>query len=66
MNKIILYTTGCPQCKVIKRMLDDREISYETVTDEDIMQEKGFVAAPMLEVDGKIMNAQKAFEWLMG
>ena len=35
LPKVILYTTGCPQCKVVENKLDEHGIEYETVTDED-------------------------------
>lgn len=61
---ITLYSTGCPQCKVLKQKLDENKIEYEIVTDEDLMLKKGFTSAPMLDVDGEIMNTQQAFQWL--
>lgn len=63
---MILYTTGCPQCKVLKAKLDNAGVKYDVVDDVEVMFEKGFSAAPMLEVDGEIMNPQKAFAWLSG
>lgn len=62
--KVTLYTTGCPQCKVLKQKLDSKKIAYEIVDDVKVMLSKGFVTAPMLEVDGEVMNTQKAFEWI--
>jgi hypothetical protein len=39
-------------------------ISYEEITDTDIMIEKGFMSSPMLEVDGEILDFTKAVEWV--
>jgi hypothetical protein len=41
-----------------------KHVEYETVTDVDVMQEKGFMSAPMLEADGKIYNFKQALDWL--
>jgi hypothetical protein len=30
------------------------------------MQEKGFREAPMLEIDGEVMNFSQGIEWLRG
>ena len=60
---IILYSTGCPQCKVLKTKLDSLNINYELITDESIMMEKGFRSAPILEVDGEIMTFTQAIKW---
>ena len=61
---VILYSTNCPKCKVLEKKLGDSEIQYEVVTDEDLMIEKGFLSAPMLEVDGTVMDFGKAMKWL--
>lgn len=62
--KVILYSTGCPQCKVLKQKLDDQGIVYDLIDDVDEMLKMGFTSAPMLTVDGEIMNLQMAFLWL--
>lgn len=61
---VILYSTNCPKCKVLEKKLDNSGIQYEVVTDEDLMIEKGFLSAPMLEVDGSVMDFGKAMKWL--
>ena len=52
--KIILYTTHCPQCKILENKLQSKNISYEVCEDLDTMLMKGFRSAPNLEVDGEI------------
>ena len=44
--------------------LDNKKIPYEVCTDIEIMKSMGFIQAPMLEVDGKIMNFTEAVEWV--
>lgn len=61
--KITLYSTGCPKCKVLEKKLNAKGIEYELISDQDIMIEKGFMAAPMLEVDGEVMNFSVANDW---
>lgn len=63
---IILYTTHCPKCKVLNAKLQQLNIDFETIDDEDLMIDKGFVSAPMLEVDGEIMDFSEAINWLKG
>lgn len=62
---IKLYTTHCPKCKVIEKKLAQKNIQYIEVTDVDEMQRLGFKSAPILEVDGKIMNMTDANRWIM-
>lgn len=61
---IILYSTGCPKCKVLETKLNSKNIKYNLIDDEGLMVEKGFMSAPMLEVDGKIMNFVDANNWI--
>ena len=61
---VTLYTTHCPKCKVLEKKLEEIGIDYNLIEDEDIMMEKGFMAAPMLEVDGKVMGFSDAVKWV--
>ena len=60
---IVLYSTNCPKCKVLEKKLDSIGVNYTIVTDEDLMISKGFSSAPMLEVDGNIMDFGNAVRW---
>lgn len=62
--KVTLYSTDCPKCKVLEKKLDNNGVTYETEKDIDKMLEKGFVSAPMLEVDGVVMNFKEGIEWI--
>lgn len=61
---VILYSTHCPKCSVLEKKLSSSDINFNIVTDEDLMIKKGFISAPMLEVDGKIMDFKSAVEWI--
>lgn len=61
---VVLYSTNCPRCVVLEKKLQQKEIKFETIKDENLMLERGFVSAPMLEVDGEIMDFKKANEWV--
>ena len=64
MGQIILYEHGCPRCKILKMKLDQKNIKYSTVNDIEVMQAKGFVEAPKLEVDGVVMGFKEAVDWV--
>ena len=38
--KTVLYTTHCPQCHILEQKMKQKNISYEIVTDINIMKEK--------------------------
>ena len=62
--KIVLYSTGCPRCNVLKTKLKNKDILFEEVNDEDIMIGKGFDSVPILEVDEKPYDFKEAVEWI--
>lgn len=61
-----LYSTGCPKCKVLKAKLDQKNLDYEVISDEDLMIEKGMMSVPQLEVDGKMLLFKEAIDWING
>ena len=63
---IVLYTTHCPQCKVLALKLKNKDIAYQEVDDVAVMQEKGFMSAPKLEVDGVVYDFKDAVKWVGG
>ena len=63
---ITLYSTGCPKCTILKKKLDQKNIGYEINNDVDLMQEKGFMSLPVLDVDGEILDFGGAINWVNG
>lgn len=61
---VVLYSTGCAKCRVLEAKLKAKKIEYKEVTDMNIMESKGFMSVPMLEVDGEIMNYRAAVDWV--
>lgn len=67
MNKIILYTTGCPKCRILEKKLTDKKVEYQVVCDPEKIKAKGN-AVPMLEIiDGdssKVLNYYEAVKFV--
>lgn len=61
---IKLYSTHCPKCKILEMKLGEKNIQYEIITDEEIMESLGFTSMPMLEVDGQLMDFMEAITWV--
>jgi len=61
---IVFYSTNCPMCKVLKTKLNQKNISFEEINDVELMTQKGFKAAPVLEVDGVVYNFKDAVNWI--
>ena len=63
-GEVILYSTGCPQCKVLKQKLDAKGIAYTENNSVDEMLELGIRQAPTLRADGVLLGFKAAIEWV--
>lgn len=63
---IVLYSTGCPKCKVLEAKLEAACIPFKVVSDMDEMTKRGFMTVPVLEVDGLTYNFTEAIQWVKG
>lgn len=61
---VILYTSGCPRCNMLKKELDKNGIMYDVFDDVDKMIEMGFNEVPILKVDNTKMNYTEAIKWI--
>lgn len=61
---IKLYSTHCPKCKVLTLKLTQKNIQFEVIDDLNLMKQLGFKSAPMLDVDGKLYEFNRALEWV--
>ena len=61
---VILYSTNCPRCKILKSKLDDKRVTYSVIDNVDKMLSMGMVVVPVLEVDGVRMNFKEAINWV--
>lgn len=65
MNKtVILYSTGCPKCEVLKKKLEQKEVNYETVCSVEEMTVLGITTVPVLGVDDNLLEFGQAVEWV--
>lgn len=62
--KIVLYSTGCPKCSVLKKKLEAKGIEYTENNQVDEMVELGISHVPVLSVDGELMSFVDANKWV--
>jgi glutaredoxin len=62
--EIILYSTGCPRCRVLEAKLKQKGIVYVECNDVKEMEEKEISTVPCLNVDGKILEFSSAVKWV--
>ena len=61
---ITLDSTGCPRCTVLKKKLEEKGVTYATVTDIDEMMDLGIQSVPVLVADDKVMQFTEAIQWV--
>lgn len=64
MEKIILYTTHCPRCLVLKKKLEVKNIPFEECEDIETMKKLGISSVPVLNIDNKMMDFSAANKWI--
>ena len=62
--EVVLYSTGCPKCKVLEKKLTQKGIDFTIDLDINKLIEMGFKSAPILEVDGQFMKFAEANKYL--
>lgn len=61
---VVLYSTGCPKCKVLTKKLNIKNVEYTEVNDVEIMKSMGITTVPMLSVDSTLMDYVSAIKWV--
>lgn len=62
---ITMYSTGCPRCKILEEKLQNKNIDFSIVTDEEIMEKKGIDMVPVLELEnGQMLSFGQAVKWI--
>ena len=65
---IVLYSTGCPKCKVLKKKLEQLEVDFSLVENIDDLNkfadEHNIREAPFLVVDDEILDFKSAIKYL--
>ena len=64
MDKVILYSTGCPKCHILEKKLDMANIEYDVNDSVEEMQALGFQELPKLSINGTIYDFIDAVQWL--
>lgn len=63
---VVLYTIDCPKCNILEKKLEAKNISFDRVSDKDMLIAKGFGDStfPILEVNGMVMHYKTAIQWI--
>ena len=61
---IVLYSTGCPKCRVLKSKLEEKGIEFVENNSIEEMTELGITQVPVLSVAGVLLDFKKAVTWV--
>lgn len=64
MGEIVLYSTGCPKCKILKSKLDAKNIKYIENNDMETMLALGIDTVPVLYVNEVRYEFAQAVKWI--
>lgn len=63
-DKLILYTTHCPKCKILEKKLNEKHIPYLEVTNEEFMINMGINKVPVLSVNDTMLGYSDAVKYV--
>lgn len=61
---MILYSTGCPKCKILENKMIEKNVKFTKSDDLAKVYEVGYRSVPLLEVDNKILSFADAVVYI--
>ena len=61
---VVLYTTNCPKCRILKQKLEESGVDFQTIDDIESMTKRGMTTSPMLGVDDELFGFSQALIWM--
>ena len=60
----MLYSTGCPKCIILERLLGEKNVEYSKNNSVDEMISLGFTELPVLKVGEDMLSFKDALAWV--
>ena len=68
MESITLFSSHCPKCDMIEKILKEKNIIFELVDDESVYlplaEENGIDSMPFADINGKILDIKELQEYI--
>lgn len=61
---VVLYSTGCPKCQVLKKKLNASGMQYSACEDRDRMIQNGISEVPVLQIDDTYLNFKESVDFI--
>ena len=66
---IKFYSSHCPKCKVLKKLMDEKNIDYQEIDDESIYmkvaRENRIMSMPFAEINGNVVGTKELQKYIM-
>ena len=62
LEDIILFSSGCPKCKVLKQKLDEKKIKYTISEDFEELIRQNLQTVPVLKMNGNYYQFSEAIK----
>lgn len=64
LENVIVYSTGCPRCKILKKKLAEKGISFTENSSTEEMLKLGITEVPVLQLDTERLDFSHAVQWV--
>lgn len=64
MDELILFSTGCPKCNILKKKLKEKNIQYKEENNIEKMLELGIESVPVLYISSQYLDFGQAVKWI--
>ena len=61
---IVLFTTGCPKCSILKKKLEQKGIVYQENNSVEEMLGLGITQVPVLKIGSRLLEFADANDWV--
>ena len=61
---MILYSTGCPRCEVLKAKLLQKNVKFDVVDNIEEMLQLGITQVPVLKIDDNLLEFSAAVKYV--
>jgi len=64
MNEMIVYTTGCPKCRILEKKMMLKKLHYTVSSDIDVLVKENILTVPVLYVNGRYLKFEDAIQYI--
>lgn len=63
------YSSHCPKCKILKKLMDNKKIEYKEIDNENIYlplaKENNIMSMPFAKIEGNVVDSKTLQKYIM-